>query len=175
MWFQVTPLGIFSPFDEPAGEGIPASPLLITPIRQKKYDMYQSTINNLWQQSADSLKVASKIVIVGYSFPPTDTRALELLESALNERHGKIAVEIVAPDATEIVSRIKKEHLAGAKSVTAHEMKFEEYLQMLASNIPSLMKKAAAEHDEVREWLEKIYALVEMSGIISRDTSEDIT
>jgi len=172
IWFKFTPLGIFSPFEEPTGDGIPASPLLITPIRQKKYDMYQSTINNLWLQAADLLKTASKIVIVGYSFPATDIRALELLGNALKEREGEISVEIISPGATEIVSRIEKEHLVGARNVLAHEMKFEEYLQVLASNIPSLMKKAAAEYDEIQEWLEKIYALGEMSRMLPIETNE---
>jgi hypothetical protein len=172
LWVKFTPLGIFSPFDELAGDGIPASPLLITPIRQKKYDIYQSTINNLWLYAADSLKTTSKIVIVGYSFPSTDMRALELLGNALNERKGEITVEIVAPDAAEIVSRIEKEHLMDAKNVVVHDMVFEEYLQVLAGNIPSLMKKAAAENDQIQEWLEKIYVLGEMSRMLPIENSE---
>lgn len=175
VWVQVSQSGIFSPFKEPTGEGIPASPILITPIRQKKYDMYQSTINKLWLQAADVLESANKIVIVGYSFPATDTRSLELLRNALKARKGEITVEIVAPDATEIVSRIEKEHLVDARNVLVHEMKFEEYLRVLADNIPYFMKKAAEEHNEIKIWLEKIYALGEMSRNFPIEMDEDIT
>jgi len=159
MWYSVTPVGVFSPFDEPSGDGIPASPLLITPVRQKSYDMYQTTINSLWQQAEDLLGTASKVVIVGYSFPPTDTRALKLLGNALAARCGEISVEIVAPDAAGIVSRIGEELLSKAKSVTSHDMKFEDYIQLLANDIPCLVKEAAAEYDEIREWIERIYFL----------------
>lgn len=172
VWLKFTPTGIFSPFKEPSGEGIPASPLLITPVRQKKYDMYQSTINNLWHQASDSLKTASKIIIIGYSFPPTDVRSLELLEDALKERKGEISVEIVSPSANEIISRIEKEHLMDVKDVVIREMKFEEYLEHLASNIPRHMKKAAKNFDDIREWLERIYALGEISQNFPITTEE---
>jgi hypothetical protein len=74
-------LRFYSPFTEPSDKGVPSSPLLILPVRQKRYDMYQSTIETLWQQSADALRTAGKIVIVGYSFPSTDARPLELLRN----------------------------------------------------------------------------------------------
>lgn len=78
-------------------------------------------------------------------------------------RPGAIAVEIVAPDASAIVSRIGEDRLTNAKSVTAHNMKFEEYQGILVENVPALMKKAAADHEEVREWAEKIHGLGRMT------------
>ena len=64
-------LRLFSPFAESSDPGVPSSPLLITPVRQKKYEMYASTIGSLWKQAAENLQTADRIVIVGYSFPPT--------------------------------------------------------------------------------------------------------
>ena len=157
--FVTTTPKLFSAFDEPESAGIPASAVLITPVRQKKYDSYQTAINSLWAQSAEELATTNKIVIVGYSFPPTDTRALELLGDALAARPKEIAVEVIAPDADNIVSRIGDVRLAGAMSVTRHNVKFEEYLGILAGPIPGLMKKAAADFTEVREWVERIFAL----------------
>ena len=154
--------GVFAPFDEPDCDGIPASAVLITPVRQKKYDIYQTAINSLWTQSADLLRTSDKVVI-GYSFPPTDTRALAMLGDALAARHGAMAVEVVAPDASAIVSRIGEARLSHGKSVMAHNMKFEEYLDILARNVPALMRKAAADYEEVREWAERIYALGQMT------------
>jgi len=158
-WMQVGLTGIFAPFREPSGNGVPSSPLLITPIRQKRYDMYQSSIESLWQQSADAMKTVERVVIIGYSFPPTDTRPLELLRNILSSRKGDISVEIVAPSAQDIVSRIAKGYLSKAKSVIAHSVKFENYLQILWKDAPKLMKRAAAKHSEVKAWLERIYMI----------------
>jgi hypothetical protein len=99
---------------------------------------------------------SGKIVIIGYSFPATDTRALDLFGDALAARPGGIAVEIVAPDASDIVARIGEARLKNAKSVVAHNMKFEDYLSdVLASDIPDVMKKAAADHQAIREWMQR--------------------
>jgi hypothetical protein len=65
---------------------VPSSPLLITPVRQKRYDLFQSKIESLWQQSEAELRTAEKIVIIGYSFPQTDIRPLKLLRGALDLR-----------------------------------------------------------------------------------------
>jgi hypothetical protein len=163
VFVKFMPKGVFAPFDEPDCDGVPASAVLITPVRQKKYDIYQTAINSLWTQAANSLAASDKIVIIGYSFPPTDTRALELLGNALAERPGTIAVEVVATDASSIVSRIGEARLTKARTVTAHDMKFEDYLGALANTIPSRMKKAAASFDEVGEWVERIYALGQLT------------
>jgi hypothetical protein len=156
--------GIFSPFDEPGEKGVPSSALLITPVRQKKYEMYQSTVNELWRQTADLFEDADRIVIVGYSFPTTDTRALDLLTSALAARRGKIELEIVAPDADAIAARIGDDALSGAKSVAVRKARFEEYIRELSKLGPSLVKKAAGEHKEVLEWMQRTYALNKVAG-----------
>jgi hypothetical protein len=43
---KFTPKGVFGPFDEEDGQGIPSSAVLITPVRQKKYEIYQTAINS---------------------------------------------------------------------------------------------------------------------------------
>lgn len=162
IFVRYTPKGIFAPFDEPDCDGIPASAVLITPVRQKKYEIYETAMNSLWRQAAELLETSDKIVIVGYSFPPTDARPLELVANSLAARPGKIAIEFVAPDASAIVARIG-ERLENAKSVTSHDIKFEEYMDVLARDMPGLMKKAAAEYKEVHDWAERIYALGQMT------------
>jgi hypothetical protein len=158
MFVQGGLTGVFSPFEEPSCPGIPSSPLLITPVRQKRYDMYQSKVEKLWRQSADLMEAADKIVIVGYSFPPTDIRPMALLRDSLKRREGEISVEIVAPDAKDIVSRIGEPHISSAKTLTVHTLKFEEYLQVLWSNVPELMRNAALKNSDVKAWLDRIYA-----------------
>jgi hypothetical protein len=149
---------IFSPSDEPQSEGVPASPLLITPVRQKKYDMYESTIQSLWKQSAESFKTAQKVVIIGYSFPPTDTRALELLRDGLDARRRQIDVEVVSPDAQDICKRISK-RLNSAKSLKAYNLKFEDYLNVLVEQTPGRILEVAEKSEDIRKWIEGIYAM----------------
>lgn len=151
--------GTFAPFKEPDCNGIPSSPVLITPVRQKKYDVYQTKINGLWNQAANLLNSVNRVVIVGYSFPPTDTRARELLGNALEVRPGQVDVEVVAPDASSICSRIGKGPLLKAKSVAARDLTLENYVETLANNIPQLIERAAAEHKDFRDWIARPYAM----------------
>jgi len=159
--------GIFSPFKEPQGDGIPSSPLLITPVRQKKYEMYESAIEDLWQQSTEAtIGKADRIVVIGYAFPPTDTRPLELVRNTLDSRAGEVSIEIVSPGAQDIASRIGNDHLSKAQNTALHSVLFEEYLEILWGNAPQLMKRAAQQHREVRSWLDRIYML----GQVAQET-----
>jgi hypothetical protein len=147
-----------SPFkeDDPTGS-IPSSPILITPVRQKKYDIYKTSIESLWSQAAKGLEDANRVVIAGYSFPPTDTRALDLFRALLRARGKELSIEIVAPDAADIANRIGKDYLGYAKEVKLHTKIFEEYVELLSESMPSLMRQAATEDTEVLAWLERMY------------------
>jgi len=151
---------LLAPFKEedPTGS-IPSSPVLITPVRQKKYDVYRSSIQSLWSQAVSGLEDATRIVIIGYSFPPTDTRPLDLIRGLLAARGKEMTIEIVTPDGAEIAKRIGEDVLAYAKEVKLHKMLFEEYVELLSEAAPRLMRRAAAEDPEVQQWLERIYLL----------------
>jgi hypothetical protein len=66
---------------------------------------------------------------------------------------------VVSPGATEIAKRIGENYLSNARDVRLHDMTFEEYAETLAETMPSFMRQAAAEDTEVREWLERTYAI----------------
>jgi hypothetical protein len=157
--------GIYAPFKEPYLPGVPASPLLITPVRQKKYAMYKGAVDSLWKQAGKMLKSADRIVIIGYSFPPTDTRALNLLATALNNRPSKVSVDIVAPDAESVFERIENECLSNAKRVSVYEMKFEDFLMVLAKSAPNRMRAAAERHKELRDWIQRLYAMSQIAAM----------
>lgn len=151
---------LLATFDEedPTGS-IPSSPVLITPVRQKKYDVYRSSIQSLWSQAVMGLEDATRLVIIGYSFPPTDTRVLDLIRGLLAARGGDLSIEIVAPDAANIATRIGEDVLSQTKEVKLHKILFEAYIDSLWETTPSLMRRAAAENAEVRAWLERIYIM----------------
>ena len=167
---RVIPINIFSPFQEPTDTGIDSSPLLITPVRQKKYERYASIIERLWQQAHESLSSADRIVIIGYSLPPTDTRPLEMLRAALETRKGAVSVEIVDPYANDVALRIGDNYLSNAKKVTIHSLTFEDYLGLLWKNAPRMMKQAAERYDEVSNWISLIYKL-KRSGKYENDAA----
>jgi hypothetical protein len=153
-----------SPFEEEETKGVPSSPILITPVRQKRYDTYGSTIQDLWRQAVEALEKTSRVVIIGYSFPPTDTRALDLFRSFLTARGSEINLEIVAPGVSEIAERIGAEYLGKTKEVKLRDMKLEEYVDLLSESMPSLMRQAASEDAEVRSWIERIYMSSVLAG-----------
>lgn len=155
---------IISPFGELHEDGVPSSPVLITPLRQKKYEMYTSTIGSVWKQAEESLRSAKRIVIVGYSFPPTDVRPRRLLRSVLNARRGEIELEIVAPGAADIASRIGEDALAKARRFTPHDMRFEDFLSLMYKKLPKRMRQAMAENEGVRDWILRLYALHQMGS-----------
>jgi len=99
----------------------------------------------------------SRIVIIGYSFPPTDVRVLDLFRGLLAVRGKDLSLEIVAPDVIDIAKRIGDDSLDCVKEVKLHKKTFEEYVELLSASLPSMMRKAAAEDAEVQAWLERIY------------------
>ena len=155
---RLTP-NLFSPFGEGSETGVPSSPLLITPVRQKKYDMYEGTIGSIWEQGSNAFERADKIVIVGYSFPATDIRAMALLKKALETRPNQIDIEFVVPGVNDIVKRVGSKVLALAKSVSTYDETFDKYLNGLASAIPDRMRAAASSHKEVEEWMLRLLVL----------------
>jgi hypothetical protein len=46
-----------------------------------------------------------------------------------------------------------------AKSVTPRDLRLEQYIQVLAGNIPELLARAAEDYNDVRDWIERIYMM----------------
>jgi hypothetical protein len=66
---------------------------LVLPSREKRFaiktslgDEWGDSYQTLWIQSADSLKSADRIVIIGYSLPEADKRARSVLLWEANKR-----------------------------------------------------------------------------------------
>ena len=159
VFVRINPMGIFSPFKEPAADGVPASPLLITPVKQKRYEDYSSSIEKLWANTERSIKDAVRIVVIGYSFPETDVRAMKMLRTVLAQRKGEVELQIVAPDAEQIADRIGALHLKKAKADGIFAGKFEDYMDVLSQGFPSLMREAAAKNNEIRDWVIRLFVM----------------
>jgi hypothetical protein len=155
---SVTPISVYAALKEPNDPGVPSSPLLITPVRQKAYASYGRTIGSLWSQAEAAIKNAARLVIAGYSFPETDTRAVGLLRKAI-ESGAMASVEVVAPDADEIVARLK-ENIGESDKLHARPMTLADYVfGVLGGTAPIRMIEAAETSPEVKAWLQRVLLL----------------
>lgn len=103
-------------------EGDYFEPLIITPVLNK--DVRQEIFSEVWYKAWEQLRECKKLIISGYSFPPSDFATRKLfLESFVGAQLEELVV--INPD-TSIVGRAKKLcHFRGAVSVCDS---IEEYL-----------------------------------------------
>ena len=88
-------------------DGIVSIPLIIPPVRQKKYSAFGSLFDDLWKSAADGIQKAQHIIIIGYSFPKTDTRSDELFLSAFSRRKDIPYVTVLDPAPEEICHKLR--------------------------------------------------------------------
>jgi hypothetical protein len=170
VFVRFTPISVYEALKSPDEHGVPSSPLLITPVKQKAYSSYGSTIESLWRQAGASIQQADRLVVAGYSFPATDTRAVELLKSAVNSPNVK-TIEVIAPDAVRIASRLRKS-VGSSPKLKPQPMTLAEYVfNVLESKAPEMMIRAAESCPEVRRWLELVF-LLQITGINKRVSPE---
>ncbi|WP_066634537.1 hypothetical protein [Desulfolucanica intricata] len=67
--------------------GRPLNQVLIPPTQMKSYDAIPF-IEKIWRQALMGLARAKKIVVIGYSFPPTDFRSKWLFRKALSQNNS---------------------------------------------------------------------------------------
>jgi len=156
--------GIFAPFNEPLVQGVPSSPLLVIPVRQKRYDDYIGTIEHLWKTAEKAFMDADRIVVIGYSFPSTDKRALQLLSTTLNNRKKQIDLTLVDPWSDSVALQIEKKNLDLAKTLSLHNIGFEAYIEKLWDQAPQLMTQSAKDNREVADWLDRLQAFCNVSS-----------
>ena len=85
--------------------GIVSMPLIIPPVRDKKYDFYGNLFTNLWGEAEKQIIEADKIFVIGYSFPKTDLRSSELFKKAFSSRITMPEVIIINPAPEPIEER----------------------------------------------------------------------
>jgi len=88
----------FVPEGTAPDDGIPSFPLIIPPVKNKSYDLFGSLFQNLWQVAEQALRDCDRLYVIGYSFPDTDIRSIELFKRAFVARRSIPRVVIVNPD-----------------------------------------------------------------------------
>ena len=78
-------------------DGLISMPLIIPPVKAKAYDRFGGLFGTVWEAAEDLLARADQILILGYSFPRTDHRSLDLFAKAFRRRGTLPSVVIVDP------------------------------------------------------------------------------
>jgi hypothetical protein len=101
--------GIWNLNDPPKKNGCPLDPLLVTPILYKKdqfdRELYRKILTPLWQKALEALSNCKRLVVIGYSFPPTDFHVRKLFLEAF-EKNVLEELVVVNPD-TGVVQTVK--------------------------------------------------------------------
>lgn len=96
-FMQVRPKHPLMPEGSSGSGGLDSMPLIIPPVRSKRYDLYGSLFTGLWAQAQAALTAADTILIIGYSFPQTDLKSIELFEQSSLSRNSVPDVVILDP------------------------------------------------------------------------------
>lgn len=102
-------------------------PLVIAPVRHKEYGLMGNALDGLWQRASTALRECQRLTIIGYSFPPTDIRAWQLLDQACAQRKSALPLTIVSPSADDLARRMI-ERLGNQIAVTPENGTFNRYL-----------------------------------------------
>ena len=119
---------------------------LVLPTRAKRFE--RRLFDGLWSQAIQALNEAAEIVVIGYSFPAADERALELLHEM--NRTAEVVVGCLN-DGARICQLF---HSAGLKKVTDIGS-FEMWLNRSGDfySEPSLPTYSLDRHAKISSWL----------------------
>lgn len=92
--------------EPPVLNGWILDPLIITPVLYKDQDYQNQPFLDIWKQAHEELSACKRLVIIGYSFPPTDFSIRKLLLESFCENALKELI-IVNPDES-IISIVKE-------------------------------------------------------------------
>jgi hypothetical protein len=79
-------------------------PIIITPVLNKELNQ-NSIIRQTWIQALKELSECKKLIVGGYSFPPTDFHTRRLFLEAFSE-HSLAEIIVINPD-TRVVQLVK--------------------------------------------------------------------
>jgi len=119
----------FFPPNDPIDD-IPLMPLIVPPTSFKLYDEFKHVLDPLWEEAGRRITNSHRIIIIGYSFPFTDHRVVELLRPLASLGTGAPTVQVVNPSPEAICQRITGEIGLKSECVQAIAYSFEDYLQL---------------------------------------------
>ena len=90
------------------------NPMILPPVADKSVLYENATMSAIWQRAFSALTGARRLVVFGYSIPPTDTALLTLLASGITP--GTMIV-VVNPNPDGVVGRLSSLRLLDTETV----------------------------------------------------------
>jgi hypothetical protein len=104
--------------------GLVSMPLIIPPIKNKNYLHFNTLFSQLWNHAEKSLILADKIIIIGYSFPITDTQTDLMFRNAFTQRSNMPEIIIVDPFPENIYTRFVLDYGIKEDNIKIHKTYF---------------------------------------------------
>lgn len=120
------PYSYFFPPDDPVS-GAHLMPILIPPSGKKDFSEFPDVFAPVWSAARAALASARRLVIIGYSFPPTDGHAFDLLDVFLSGPSAGKRIEIIDPYPDGVAARVRA-HVAGRCPVEVDGRTLSEHL-----------------------------------------------
>ena len=111
--------------------GLVSMPLIIPPIKHKDYDLFDGIFNMLWDKATEEIVKAQKIFIIGYSFPVTDTKSINMFKKAFTKRQDMPKVIIINPNPNEVKDRFIYEFGINESHMRVYADYFDEKFNIL--------------------------------------------
>jgi hypothetical protein len=77
-------------------------PLIVPPIRNKKYMRYGKIFSRLWGRAETAISKCRQLYLIGYSFPDTDTVSKNMFKKAISQNKGIDKIVIINPSPQRI-------------------------------------------------------------------------
>lgn len=120
----------FTPENMPKGtapsDGLLSMPLIIPPVKKKDYAFFGSLFSTLWKKAEEVLVDTDRIIIIGYSFPVTDTQTDLLFKHAFSKRRSMPEIVIVDPYPDRIEDRFIYEYGIRKEKIFTHKAYFNK-------------------------------------------------
>lgn len=101
--------GPFPPKGKYESSGLTSMPLIIPPVKYKSYKFFGKLFDEIWARAEQAIVEAESITFIGYSFPLTDKKSVELFKKALCKRNAIPVVNIIDPAPQRIADLMKYE------------------------------------------------------------------
>ncbi len=109
-------------------DNIPMIPLIVPPTSFKLYDEFKHVLDPLWEEAERRIADSHQIVIIGYSFPSTDHRVINLLRPLASLSTGVPTIQVVNPSPETVCRRIIDEIGLKPESVRVVAHTFDDYV-----------------------------------------------
>lgn len=109
-----------------SSDGLVSMPLIIPPVKHKNYSHFGDIFSQIWNKAEESLVKAEKIIIIGYSFPPTDIQTDILFKKAFIKRSSMPEVIIVDPHPENICNRFIFDYGIKQENITVYKNYFNQ-------------------------------------------------